>query len=128
MQADTAERGYRPDPVEPGTWNVDLGIAAVAPTGATYAVTVRCLDPEVGPPFVADPVDPTHVADDEPGWYLGDLHMHAYHSNPRGPDRPTTWSSTPVAAGLDFLPITEYVTNQHHRELGAACRRPTPIS
>src|SRR5690606_35755999 len=52
VQADSAERGYRPGPVEPGTWHVDLGVAAVAPAGATYEVTVRCLDVPVGEPFV----------------------------------------------------------------------------
>ncbi|HJR25198.1 MAG TPA: CehA/McbA family metallohydrolase, partial [Acidimicrobiales bacterium] len=117
VQADSAERGYRPDPVQPGTWHVDLGIAAVAPTGATYEVTVRCLDPSVGPAFVEHPVDPTHVANPEPGWYLGDLHLHAYHSNSRGPAG-AEMVAFARAAGLDFLPITEYVTDQHHRELG----------
>ncbi len=117
VQADTAERGYRPDPVQPGTWHVDLGIAAVAPTGATYQVTVRCLAPVVGPPFESHPVDATHVARAEPGWYTGDLHLHAYHSHPRGPAGPEMVAHA-RAAGLDFVPVTEYVTNQHQRELG----------
>jgi len=117
VQADTAERGYRPDPVQPGTWNVDLGIASVTPLGATYEVTVRCLDPEVGPAFVSHPVDPTHVARTEPGWYHGDFHMHGRHSNPRAPDWPR-FVQYARAAHLDFLPVTDYVTNQHHRELG----------
>ena len=117
VQADTAERGYRPDPVQPGTWNVDLGVAAVAPTGASYTVTVRCKATPVGPAFVSHPVDPTHVANPQPGWYLGDLHLHAYHSNPHGPN-PTAMVAYARAAGLDFLPVTEYVTNQHWRELG----------
>jgi hypothetical protein len=73
----------------------------------------------VGPPFVSHPVDATHVADPNPGWYMGDLHMHAYHSNPHGPDE-VALVKYARPAGLDFLPITEYVTNQHHRELGAA--------
>lgn len=117
VQADTAERGYRPDPVEPGTWHVDLGIAAVAPTGATYEVTVRCRSTPVGPPFVDRPVDPHHVARDQPGWYSGDLHLHAYHSHPRGLAGPAM-AAAARAAGLDFVPVTEYVTNQHWRELG----------
>ena len=117
VQADTAERGYRPDPVQPGTWHVDLGVAAVTPTGGTYEVTVRCLDPQVGAPFVDRPVDPTHVANPSPGWYQGDFHVHAYHSNPRGPAGPQMVEYA-RAAGLDFIPVTEYVTNQHQRELG----------
>jgi hypothetical protein len=117
VQADTAERGYRPGPVQPGTWNVDLGIAAVSPAGATYEVTVRCLDPAVSQAFVSTPVDPTHVARAEPGWYHGDFHMHGYHSNGRAPEWPR-FVQYARDAGLDFLPVTEYVTNQHHRELG----------
>ena len=117
VQADTAERGYRPGPVEPGTWNVDLGVAAVAPAGATYEVTVRCLAAPVGPAFVPRPVDATHVADPDPGWYDGDLHLHAYHSHPRGLAGPAM-ADAARAAGLDFVPVTEYVTDQHHRELG----------
>jgi hypothetical protein len=117
VQADTAERGYRPDPVRPGTWHVDLGVAAVSPLGASYEVTVQCDDPVVGPPFVSRPVDPTHVANPAAGWYHGDFHMHGRHSNPRAPDWPR-FVQYARAAHLDFLPVTDYVTNQHHRELG----------
>ena len=117
VQADTAERGYRPGPIEPGTWNVDLGVAAVAPLGATYEVRVRCLDVAVGPPFVSHPVDATHLANPAPGWYMGDLHLHAYHSNSNGPAGPAMVAFA-RDAGLDFVPVTEYVTDQHHRELG----------
>ncbi len=117
VQADTAERGYRPGPVEPGVWNVDLGIAAVAPAGATYKVEVRCLATDVGPPFVSQPVAAAHVANEDPGWYHGDFHMHGHHSNP---DAPTWAGFVDFArnAGLDFLPVTDYVTDQHQRELG----------
>lgn len=124
VQADTAERGYRPGPVQAGTWNVDLGIAAVAPQGATYVVTVRCLvATDVGPDFAPDPVDEDHVAVDAAGqpraagWYHGDFHMHGHHSHPNAPD----WDDFvghARTAGLDFLPVTEYVTDQHQRELG----------
>jgi len=129
VQADTAERGYRPGPVEAGTWYVDLGIASVAPQGATYAVTVRCLAGPVGAPFVSQPVDAAHVANPEPGWYHGDFHMHGYHSNPNAPAWESTFDANGAVvekgfvdfardAGLDFLPVTDYVTDQHQRELG----------
>jgi hypothetical protein len=117
IQADSAERGYRPGVVAPGTWHVDLGIAAVAPTGATYEVTVRCLAQPVGPEVAPQPVDAGHVASPDAGWYLGDLHLHARHSHPNAPG----WDEVidhARAAGLDFVPITEYVTDQHQRELG----------
>ena len=123
VQADSAERGYRPGPVEPGIWNVDLGIAAVAPAGATYQVTIRCLGAPVGSAFVARPVDTAYVANAQPGWYHGDFHMHGVHSSPEAPP----WMAEAALpsfigfarkAGLDFLPVTDYVTDQHHRELG----------
>jgi hypothetical protein len=117
VQADSAERGYLPDPVRPGRWHVDLGIASVAPQGASYEVTVRCLATPVGPPFEEAPVDAAHVARAEPGWYHGDFHMHGRHSHPSAPD----WAGFVQharRAGLDLLPVTDYVTNQHHRELG----------
>ena len=119
VQQDVAQRGYRPDVIEPGTWYAELGIAAVTPSpgGATWTITVTCSAPAVGPPFVAHPVDPDHVANPAPGWYRGDMHMHGYHSNAHAPE----WQAMvdeAKSAGLDFLPITDYVTNQHWRELG----------
>lgn len=129
VQADAAERGYRPGPVEPGTWSVELGIAAVAPGGVDYEVTVRCLDVATGPAFAPDPVDPTHVADPDPGWYAGDFHMHGYHSTPSAPvyddgdaGDVDSFVDHAKAAGLDFFPVTEYVTTQHHDELGPVQR------
>lgn len=121
IQADEAERGYLPGPIDPGEWHVELGVAAVPPSGAAWEVTVTCLDPEVGDPFEADPVDPGHVAAGEPGWYHGDFHMHGYHSNRQAP----TWGEFidfARDAQLDFLPVTEYVTSQHWYELGATQR------
>jgi hypothetical protein len=117
VQADTAERGYRPGTVAPGRWHVDLGVAAVGPSGATWRVEIRCLAVPTGPSFVPHPVDPTHVANPNPGWYHGDMHMHGYHSNPSAPDW-QRWVQYGRDAGLDFLPATDYVTDQHHGELG----------
>lgn len=121
VQADAAERGYAPGPIEPGTWWVELGIAAVGPSGLRYAASVTCHDPAVGPAPAHDPVDARHVADPDRDWYAGDFHMHGFHSSPSGP----TWDELvghARSAGLDFLPITEYVTNRHHGELGAVQR------
>ena len=121
VQPDVASRGYRPGPIDAGTWTVDLGFGNVGPLGATWQVTVTCTSPDVGDPFEADPVDPEHVANDAAGWYDGDFHMHGYHSNARAPE----WQEmvdTARATGLDFLPITEYVTGQHWDELGAVQR------
>jgi hypothetical protein len=47
--------------------------------------------------------------------------MHGFHSHPTGP----SWErfvDYALRAGLDFLPVTEYVTNRHWDELGAVQR------
>ena len=128
VQQDVAQRGYRPAVIEPGTWHVDLGIAAIDPLGSsTWDVEVPCTAPAVGAPFVPDPVDPTHVARPEPGWYHGDFHMHGYHSNLRAPE----WQDMvdeAVSVGLDFLPDHRL---RHRPALGRARARssgPTPSS
>jgi hypothetical protein len=117
IQQDVAQRGYRPGPIEPGAWWLELGFGGLAPSGATWTMTVKCSAPPVGAPFVSRPVDPSYVARPAAGWFEGDFHMHGVHSNLRAPN----WSEMVAYArsvGLDFLPITEYVTNQHWRELG----------
>jgi hypothetical protein len=121
VQADTAERGYVPGPIEPGTWSVELGFGAVQTAGATWSVTVRCLAVTTGPAWVPDPVDPSFVARDEPGWYRADLHLHAHHSNGHGPD-PATMVEFARQAKLDVVPVTEYVTDAHWGQLGPAQR------
>jgi hypothetical protein len=114
-----AERGYRPGPVEPGLWNLELGYAAVNSDGPLrWTVTVRCLATPAGPPALpAGSVDPAHVARPGPSWFTGDFHMHGRHSSPDGPDW-DTFVARARAGGLDFAAVTEYVTNAHWDELG----------
>jgi hypothetical protein len=118
IQQDEATRGYRPAPIEAGTWWLEIGVAAVSPTGADWSATVTCTDPPVGPPSRPDPVDPDHVVTDEAGWYHGDFHVHGFHSASDAPP----WDDIVEqarAAGLEVLPVTDYVTGQHWDELGA---------
>lgn len=121
VQADIADRGFVPGAIEPGTWYADLGIAAVAPNGADWRVVVECKAAAVVPTPADDPVDRAHVARFGEGWYHGDFHMHAYHSNPNAPDWPG-FIEQARAARLDFLMVTEYVTGQHWHTLGAVQR------
>ena len=121
VQADGADRGFVPGRIEPGIWFADLGIAAVAPNGADYRVVVECKTASAGTRPADDPVDRSHVARFAPGWYHGDFHMHAYHSNPNAPDWPD-FIAQARAAQLDFLMVTEYVTGEHWRTLGAVQR------
>lgn len=120
VQADSAERGYRPGAIVPGVWYADLGVGASSPQGADYLVKVECKSAGGSTP-ADDPVDRLHVARSGPAWFNGDFHMHAYHSNPHAPD----WDGfidQARAAKLDFLMVTEYVTTQHWRTLGAVQR------
>lgn len=117
IQADAAERGFVAGEIEPGTWNIELGVGFVPEGGATYEVTITCSDPVLDAAADLDPVDPDHVADPEAGWYTGDLHLHAYHSNPEGLAGQEMVDAA-VADGLDFIPVTEYVTPAHWTQLG----------
>ncbi|MCA1691853.1 MAG: CehA/McbA family metallohydrolase, partial [Actinobacteria bacterium] len=121
VQGDVAQRSYRPGPVEPGIWHAELGIAAVGPTGADWKVKVQARKGPAAQPPAPDPVDPTHVARAEPGWYHGDFHMHAWHSNGEGPE-PERFVQYGRDAGLDFLPVTEYVVGHHWDQYGRVQR------
>lgn len=121
VQADTAERGYVPGAIKPGLWHVELGVAAVAPDGANWRVRIQCKRASPGAVPIDDPVDRAHVADAAAGWYHADFHMHGYHSNPDAP----SWADFVAQAReaeLDVLVVTEYVTGQHWRRLGAVQR------
>lgn len=120
VQADSADRGFSPGVVNPGAWFVELGIAAVSPQGADWLVKIECKT-AVGAAPAADPVDKDHVARFTRGWYHGDFHMHAFHSNPNAPG----WDdfiAMARTAKLDFLMVTEYVTGRHWETLGAVQR------
>ncbi|MGH8530820.1 MAG: CehA/McbA family metallohydrolase [Nevskiales bacterium] len=121
VQSDSADRGYTPGAIEPGVWYVDLGIAAVGPSGANWEVQVACLNPPTGPVPSADPVNASHVARTGPAWYHADTHMHGFHSNPNAPDD-ADFIEQARAAQLDVLFVTEYVTGRHWDELGALQR------
>ncbi len=107
--------------LEPGVWHVELGFAAVEQDELTWRVELTCPSGEPAQPLAADPVDPTHVARDEPGWYAGDFHLHAFHSHPEGPE-PEAMIAAARTAGLDIVPVTEYVTPAHWTTLGRTQR------
>ena len=120
VQADSADRGFNPGLVNAGIWSVELGIAAVSPQGADWLVKIECKSASGSLP-ASDPVDRNHTARIGPGWYHGDFHMHAFHSNPNAPD----WDdfiAQARTAKLDFLMVTEYVTGRHWETLGAVQR------
>ena len=120
ISPDRNERTVVAGPIEPGTWHIELGIAALD-QALTWRVELRCPAGPSGSPLAPDPVDPTHVARSGPGWYAGDFHLHAFHSSPDGPE-PEKMVKFARAAGLDIVPVTEYVTPAHWDRLGATQR------
>jgi hypothetical protein len=122
IEAGAAARCYRPGPLQPGTWWIELGAGDLGPDGSSYEVVVTARSAATGGTAPApDPVDAGHVARAEPGWYHADLHQHGRHSHPRAPE----WEELVArsrAAGLDVLPVVDYVTPWHWDELGAVQR------
>lgn len=117
---DRNERTVVPGPIDAGNWHVELGVAAVDEP-IDWVVEVTCPAGEQADPLEPDPVDATAVIRDEPGWYAADFHLHGYHSSPDGPDEQEMVEFA-RQAGLDIVPVTEYVTPAHWGRLGEAQR------
>ncbi|MGH2953175.1 MAG: CehA/McbA family metallohydrolase [Solirubrobacterales bacterium] len=123
--------GYRPGPVEPGEWAVELGVAAIgielpgAEDGrVAYRVEIDLID---DPGYSDEPYQPVPYdetpANPNPGWYAGDFHVHARHSNPNDATMRETfdYAFAPLGqgAGLDFITLSDYVTDRAWGEIGA---------
>src|SRR5579859_715304 len=126
--ADSATPGYLPGELEPGIWNVVIGLHRIPSLGARYElsaeVTTSALEPApvarglpAAPP-AARPARRALPADDGLAWLAGDLHTHSVHSD----GRMTVPELARFAAsrGLDFLAVTDHNTVSHHAELPAA--------
>jgi hypothetical protein len=127
-----ATPGYLPGELEPGTWQVVIGIYRVPPEGAAYQLTAQVVrnrselrdDPRPGPP----PPGPTErparrELPASPGrhWLAGDLHTHTVHSD--GALTVPELACLAVGQGLDFTAVTDHNTVSHHAELGPAAAR-----
>ena len=128
ISADAATPGYLPGDIEPGTWQVMIGLHRVPPGGAEYHLTVR-VSGTPGELAVPPPPDPLPALTDRrprrelpagPGrrWLAGDLHTHTVHSD--GVMTVPELARFAVGQGLDFLAITDHNTISHHAELPAA--------
>lgn len=110
IATDDATPGYIHGEIQPGTWNVILGLYHVPEAGADVTVTIsldsapRKLDPQPARTF---PVRR------QAGWYKGDLHCHTYHSDARG--GPQLLHAAAKQAGLDFLAIADHNTITQRR-------------
>ncbi|OAM77069.1 CehA/McbA family metallohydrolase [Devosia elaeis] len=110
IATDDATPGYIHGEIQPGTWNVILGLYKVPEAGADVTVTItldsspRILEPQPARTF------PVRQG---AGWYKGDLHCHTFHSDARG--APETLHRAARQAGLDFLAIADHNTVTQRR-------------
>jgi PHP domain-containing protein len=129
IAAEAATPGYLPGEIEPGLWQVMLGLYKVPPDGVRYRVTV---DPSAGPAaadreLAAPPVPASRPARRKlpatPGhqWLAGDLHAHTVHSD--GAMTVPELACFAISRGLDFVAVTDHNTISHHTELPTAARR-----
>ncbi len=128
IAAGAATPGYLPGELEPGTWQVVIGLYKVPPGGTGYRLLAEtsATPGELAPEPAGQPVPP--MADRPPArelpasagrrWLAGDLHSHTVHSD--GKLTVPELARLAVRQGLDYLAITDHNTVSHHAELPAA--------
>jgi hypothetical protein len=125
---EAATPGYLPGELEPGTWQVMIGLYRVPPAGAGYRVTVEVSSapgkltpgpvPEDLPPLTDRPRRRELPASAGRRWLAGDLHTHTVHSD--GGMTVPELARFAAGQGLEFLAVTDHNTVSHHAELPAA--------
>jgi hypothetical protein len=124
---DAATPGYLPGDLEPGTWQIVIGLHRVPPGGAQYLLTAEVASRrgELAPEQPPDPLPPLAGRPPRrdlpagPGrrWLAGDLHTHTVHSD--GVMTVPELARFSVGQGLDFVAVTDHNTVSHHAELPA---------
>ena len=110
IATDDATPGYVHGEIQPGRWNVILGLYKVPEAGTEVSVTVAL---DAGPrKLEPQPVRPLPVRQGA-GWYRGDLHCHTFHSDAKG--SPELLHAAAKQAGLDFLAIADHNTITQRR-------------
>ena len=116
-------RGFIPGPINPGKWAVELGVGAVIAQSegdANGKVAWRVeIDLSDDPSYADEPYKPAPY-DSSParakgGWFAGDMHVHAEHSNYGAATMTESfdYAFKPLAeggAGLDFITLSDYVS------------------
>lgn len=123
---DSTTVGFKPGPITPGAWAAEIGVAAVAtllegdPDGAVaWRLEIFTGDDpaDADQPWTPAPYDAT-VANAEAGWYKGDFHVHGRQSNPNDAPMDEVFDYAFDTAGLDFITLSDYVTDRHWDEIG----------
>ena len=129
IAAEAATPGYLAGEIEPGLWQVMIGLHMVAPDGARYRVTA---EPSAGAATGLTVAPAVPVPADRPArrdlpaaagrrWLAGDLHAHTVHSD--GAMTVPELACFAISRGLDFIAVTDHNTVSHHAELPSAARR-----
>jgi hypothetical protein len=131
ITAGEATPGYLPGELEPGRWQVALGLYRVPLAGVEYSVTaeVSSTPGRLRPPPL--PAPPPPLGGRAPRrelparagrrWLAGDLHAHTRHSD--GALTVPELARLATEQGLDFLAVTDHNTISHHAELSCAAAR-----
>lgn len=120
--------GYVPGEIEPGIWNVVLGLHVVPVDGVDLTIDILVpggnvlTDPESEPPV-------ERVAWGRPGlpapegltWFACDFHAHSLHSD--GSQSLDQLARRAAYNGLDVLAIVDHNTISHHSQLPAVGAR-----
>lgn len=110
IATDDATPGYVHGDIQPGTWNVILGLYKVPVSGTEVTVTVSL---DSSPRQLVPQPARTFPVRSGAGWYKGDLHCHTWHSDARG--APELLHAAARQAGLDFLAIADHNTITQRR-------------
>jgi PHP domain-containing protein len=126
-----ATPGYLAGELEPGLWQVIIGIYRLPADGVAYQVTARAAsrpgelrpDPDPDPPAppASRPARRELPASAGRRWLAGDLHTHTVHSD--GSVTVPELACRAAGQGLDFLAVTDHNTVSHHAELAGAAAR-----
>jgi hypothetical protein len=125
---DAATPGYLAGPLQPGAWNVILGLYHLAEEGCDFTLEIELTEGRTTLPAADPPPLPGYLPalTAAPGWYRGDLQCHTHHSDARGSLEALL--STARTRGLDFLAVTDHNTVSHIHEFPAhAGQRPLLI-
>ncbi len=127
---ESATPGYLPGVLEPGQWQVMIGMHRIPPRGVEYRLTAeisrtarQLVPPEPPEPPAVPARGPRRSLPASSGrrWLAGDLHTHTVHSD--GALTVPELAALAVRRGLDYLAVTDHNTVSHHFELPAAAKR-----
>ena len=124
-------RAFRPGPIRPGRWAVELGVASVVPQSqgdddgrVEWRVEIELSSKKR---YAQNRYRPTDY-DERParsasGWYAGDMHVHAEHSayGDATMREVFDYAFGPLSegkAGLDFITLSDYVSGSGWGEIG----------